>query len=177
MVIRGSYGIFYGRVPADFAAGEIRSDQYRFYTIFQPGTTDRSQISIEGLPYTIEWMLPEEVPSPYTRQFGLGVSRQLTADSAIDIDYEGARGYHEFFPRNDINPLDPLTFTRPLPQYEQVFMMRTDGSSVYDALEVEYRKRFGHNYELRGSYTLSRAENDFDEPHFAGQAFKRGSAA
>lgn len=174
-VVRGSYGIFYGRVPADFANGEIRSDQYRFYTIFFPGTTNKEEINLDGLPYQLEWLLPEKVPIPYTEKFSIGFSKQLSDNYAIDFDYLGARGFHEYFARRDIN-LPGSDGTRPLPQYQEVFLLRADGRSFYDALEVIFRSRLGRNHQLRASYTLSKAENDFDEPHFAGQLFKRGPA-
>lgn len=174
--VRGNYGIFYGRVPTDFANGEIKSDQYSTYVVFQPGTTNKDEISLEGLPYQIEWLLPNRVPVPFTRQFSVGFSRELTQDLALDVDYVGIRGYHEYFARRDVNPPDPVTRNRPLPQYLEVFLLATDGRSNFDALEIVLRKRIGQRYQLRGSYTLSKAENDFDEPHFAGQLFRRGPA-
>lgn len=71
--------------------------------------------------------------------------------------------------------MDPATFTRPLPQYQEVFVTRTDGRSFYDALQLILRKRWSRNYQFRASYTLSKAENDFDDILF-GLLFKRGPA-
>jgi hypothetical protein len=173
--VRGSWGIYYGRVPSDFANGEIKSDQYRTYLVFGPGTTDKEEIDLEGLPYQIEWLLPERVPMPYSTQLDLGVSRELGADFAIDVDYVAIRGHNEYFARNDVNTPNP-DYSRPLPQYLEVFVMRTDGRSRLDALEVALRKRLGGGHDIRVAYTLSKAENDFDEPHFAGQLFKWGPA-
>lgn len=174
--VRGSWGIYYGRVPSDFANGEIKSDQYRTFLVFNPGTTDTTGISLDGVPYQIEWMLPRRVPMPYATHLDLGVSRELGADFAVDVDYVAVRGYKEYFARNDVNPPNP-DFSRPLPQYLEVFVMRTDGRSRLDALEVVLHKRLGAGHRVRVAYTLSKAENDFDEPHFAGQLFKRGPAS
>ena len=173
--VRGSWGIYYGRVPSDFPNGEAKSDQYRTYLVFGPGTTDRDEIDLEGLPYQIEWLLPERVPMPYSTQLGLGVSRELGADFAVDVDYVAIRGHNEYFARNDINTPNP-DYSRPMPQYLEVFVMRTDGRSRLDALEVALRRRLGAGHAVRVAYTLSKAENDFDEPHFAGQLFKWGPA-
>ncbi len=176
-VLRGGYGLFYGRVETDLPYGEIRSDQYRTYTVFAPGTTNKADINLAGRPYTLEWLLPRTVHTPYASQFSVGAGRQLTADVALDVSYVGSRGRGQIFARNDVNPLSPATFTRPLPQYEAVYVARTDGASSYDGLHVVLRKRFGGKTQFRLSYTLSKAENDFDDWHFAGHAFGKGPAA
>ena len=175
-VVRGSYGVYFGQIIDDIPLGEIRSDKYRIFTVFNPGTTNKEDIDLGGLPYRVDGLLPKEVSNPFTRQFSIGISRQLTEDLALDVDYIGSRGYNFLFPVNDINPIDQATGSRPLPQYNEVYEARTDGKSYYNALQIVFRKRYSHDNQFRASYTLSKAENDFDDPFFSGPGFMRGPA-
>lgn len=175
-IVRGGYGNFYGRILTTLAFAERASDHYRFYNVFFPGTSDPGAIDLEGLPYQVDALLPPSVETPYSVQFSLGMSRQLAPTLALDVDLVGSRGYHETFARHNVNPLDPATFTRRLPQYQEVYVARDDGRSSYDALRLALRRLWSGRYELRASYTLSKAENDFDDPIFAGLGFGRGPA-
>ena len=178
IVIRGGYGIYFGQIISDITFGEIRSDNYRIYNVLNPGTTNKAEIDLETLPYQIDGLLPEEVSNPYSNQFSIGLSKQLTDNFAVDIDYNGSRGFNHIFARHDINPVDPTMKTRPMPQYNEVYVARTTGKSFYDALQVVLRKRSSHHYQFRASYTFAKAENDFDDEFFvAPGSFLRGPAA
>ena len=174
--IRGGYGIFYGNIIADIPAQEIWYDQYRIYLVMGPGTNKKEEVNLEGIPTPIGLILPEKVPIPYTQQISIGVSQQLTDDLTFDIDYINVRGFNQILLRNDVNPRDPNTGTRPLPDYGEINVARTDGKSFYNALQCVLRKRMSHNYQFRLFYTLSKVENDFDDP-FIGSYFERGPAS
>ncbi|MEE4311912.1 MAG: TonB-dependent receptor [candidate division KSB1 bacterium] len=177
-VVRGGYGIFYGQIIADIPYSEIRIDDYRIYNVYNPGTTNKADIDLSGLPYQVDGLLPQNVSIPYNEHFSIGLSRQLTDDFAIDIDYIGSRGHNYIFIHRDINLIDPETLNRSLPQYKEVFVGRNDGRTYYDALQIVLRKRFSGSYQFRASYTLANAENDFDDWYFvAPGSFLRGPAS
>ena len=175
-ILRGGYGIFYGRIPTTLAFAERSSDAYRFYNVFFPGTTDPDAIDLTGRPFQVDSLLPENLETPYSTQFSLGLSHQLTSSLALDVDLIGSRGYHEILGRSDVNPLDPATFSRPLPQFQEIYVARGDGRSFYDALQIALHRPWSGKFGFRASYTQSEAENDFDDPIFAGLGFGRGPA-
>ena len=57
------------------------------YTVINPGTTNKDDIDFQGWLYQIAYLMPKEVPMPYSKQVSIGVSRQFTDDFALDIDY------------------------------------------------------------------------------------------
>jgi hypothetical protein len=126
----------------------------------------------------------EDRAVPYTDEFTLGYERQLAANLAVSADYVRAAGRAQLMSL-DLNPgLRATTAaTSPLVRqgsatlneaYEALrvtypgFANFTTGVTQpvnvgkidYDALLVSVNKRFGHNYETRVSYTLSKSRGN-----------------
>jgi hypothetical protein len=51
----------------------------------------------------------------------------------------------------------PQNFFVTNPQFANVYLVGNNGNSTYNALQVEYEKRFGHGWVYQGSYTWSKA--------------------
>ena len=173
-IIRGGYGIFYGNLTAQFGFEELLLGKYPIYAIPNPAATDRNKINFEGLSYDLGWILPEKVPMPYSQKFLIGLSKDFNNEFAVDIDFIRIRGFNQPFALNDINPVDPNNQSRPIPQYNEIWMVRTDGKTFYDAMEIVIRKRFINNYLFRITYTLAKTVNYFDDYKYSGKVFQKG---
>jgi hypothetical protein len=51
----------------------------------------------------------------------------------------------------------PQNFFVTNPQFANVYLVGNNGNSTYNAMEVEYEKRFSHGWVYQGSYTWSKA--------------------
>jgi hypothetical protein len=174
-VVRGNYGVYYSRMPTAYAVGEQIGDVAPIYFIPGPGTTDLDEISLDGVSPGIMLILPSEFQTPYSHQVSLGLSRQIIRDVAVDVQYVGIWGHNEVYRQNDINPLDASTFQRPLDQYGDVKLARNDGRSNYNAIHFVLRSRPRSYAQFRAFYSLSWANNDFDDTFFT-PMFARGPA-
>jgi len=121
---------------------------------------------------------------PYTDEITLGYERQLVANLAVSVDYVRSMGRAQLM-QIDLNPglRATTTATSPLVRlgsatlnqaYDElratypgfanfttaVTQPLNVGKIDYDALLVSLNKRFGHNYEMRVSYTYSNSRGN-----------------
>jgi hypothetical protein len=121
---------------------------------------------------------------PYSDELTLGYERQLAADLAVSADYVRAAGRAQLM-QIDLNPGLRATTAATSPLVRQGSATLNDayealratypgfsnfttavtqplnvGKIDYDALLVSVNKRFGHHYEARVSYTLSKSRGN-----------------
>jgi hypothetical protein len=62
----------------------------------------------------------------------------------------------------------PQNFFVTNPQFANVYLIGNNGNSTYNAMEVEYEKRFSHGWVYQGSYTWSKAmgENELGSTQY-----------
>jgi hypothetical protein len=131
---------------------------------------------------TIQFADPN-LRTPYTEQGTLALERQLTSDMAITASYIWSRGVQLFAVRdlnvgapgpdatytiNDSGGHAVGTFTTPVyltanrvdPRYQRVLQDENGLKSFYNALAVQFRKRFTHGLQAAVSYTWSHAIDD-----------------
>ena len=103
--------------------------------------------------------------NPYTEQFNVGYSWQLSATSVIEADYSHVLGLHES-KSVQINPKSPLLPGRLLtaafnaanvPALGSITDFASVGRSRYDGLSIAYRRRLSKRFSLNTSYVLSKA--------------------
>ena len=112
--------------------------------------------------------VPENFRSAESEMWNLGVQRQLTDSSALDVSYVGTRGLHLFHNRMINTPLAPGTgpidprrpFYSLVPGIQTIYSNESTGDSYYQALQTKLTKRFSHGLEGLVSYTWSRSIDD-----------------
>jgi hypothetical protein len=145
--------------------------------------------SATGLPtgaISLQFADPKSFRTPYTQQGTLAIEHQLTRDTAITVSYIWSRGIG-LFTQRDLNlgaPVGPYTYTiqdaagnnvstyttpvfvignRVDPRYSKILQVENGGQSWYNALAVQFEKRFSHGLQAQVNYTWSHAIDDGNE--------------
>src|SRR5262245_42284210 len=121
-------------------------------------------------------MSPDSV-MPYTQQWNIGYSRQLSNNYALEVDYIHVLGLHEYFrrrintrvPGNTLTNIDGKTVTNArllaadflkagldANRLADVIVEDSIGRSRYDGLNIQLKKRFSNRFTFQTSYVLSR---------------------
>jgi Carboxypeptidase regulatory-like domain/TonB dependent receptor len=130
-----------------------------------------------------------KVRTPYTQQWHLGFQYQLPSETVLEISYAGSRGrnLYNFYNGNQAVPNATFCTTAPNtpqdcptdarrpaqqcddstfpPTCNDVFdtgidLLRTDGFSNYNSLQVRLEKNFSHGLQFQASYTYAHALDD-----------------
>ncbi len=186
LVVRGSAGLFFDRVPLRALANALLSAS---------NTTDLANLRQRNISLTpgqagapvFPSILPAPVPSvtlfslttmqrdlqnAYSRQASLEVERQVGRYGTASVGYSYLRGTGILMSINQNVPSCVAAGTnngcRPIADYASNSQYRSAGESTYHALLVSLAKRpaaWGH---YRVSYTWSKAENNVGEFFFSG---------
>jgi hypothetical protein len=176
--VRGGYGLFYTRYPAQYLLQTI--------AINPPfaGTFTNSQQIVNGTPrLTLDRPYPASgsqtgfSPAGFDRDFILPRNEQwnVTAErgvgwrTSVSVGYVGNRGTHLFRSVN-VNALtmNPQTgqITRPYSSTfgtNSILVRRTDGTSIYHAMVLEIRRSSGRNLQFQGNWTWAKGLDDTGE--------------
>ena len=124
--------------------------------------------------------------SPYTQQGTLAVEHQFARDIAVTASYIWTRAIGLFTQRdlNLGNPVGPYTYTiqdaagnnvstyatpvfiignRVDPRYAKILQVENGGQSWYNALALQFEKRFSHGFTAQANYTWSHAIDDANQ--------------
>jgi Carboxypeptidase regulatory-like domain/TonB dependent receptor len=103
--------------------------------------------------------------TPYSNQASVGVQRQITTDSSIEVNYVYTHGTGEEVVHNANLTYNPATganypFTtdiahRPFPDWGVVLLEYLGGYSNYHGTDVTFTKRFSHRWQATATYTLA----------------------
>ncbi|MGH9482732.1 MAG: hypothetical protein ACRD1L_11650, partial [Terriglobales bacterium] len=169
-VIRAGYGIYYANLQTLQNFSEDRNFSQSVVQIscsasalgttacpsypsaFAAGQTPQS------IPPTVTVLAPN-YRNPYSEQYNLGYSRQLSPNFSLHVD-----GVYELSLRDyrtvDLNiPLGSAT-TRPLPQFARILQHNPISKSKYKALYVRADRRFANRFQFLASYSLSSCYDD-----------------
>ena len=176
-VLRGSYGIFYGRQNMLSQVGSITDNGVQQFGIFCNSTFAFSCFGAATRPPT--WPGIQNVPPSGGIPFGASVrvfdknyanpriyttngqfEQELRRDLSLFFDFTHAQGVHltRFLNYNRTGPLMPAT---PLfPTLGDVFVTSAVGKSVYNGFTVGMRKRMSKHYQFEWNYVLSKDKDD-----------------
>jgi hypothetical protein len=118
MVVRGSYGIFYNRLPGatitrlqqlggtvrkSFTLSDTSATQFPAAPVFPATFTSLSQVNSVLSPSSINsgFAIPT-LATPYVQEWNLTVEQQLSKNMSLSIGYIGSRGL-KFLQRSDLN--------------------------------------------------------------------------
>ena len=131
--------------------------------VFPTGTTG-GPLSLRTIDYHIK--------QPRGWTYNVNVQRDLAGSWAAMVGYAGSRGYNlvnaiEGNPvvpivRSDGTSFFPAGAPRRNPAWSSIDYRRSDGHSVYNALQSSLMKRFSAGYQVQLSYTLSKAMDNAD---------------
>jgi outer membrane receptor for ferrienterochelin and colicin len=187
-VIRGGYGIFYGRTPAIMIGTAHSNNGINVQTLNFTGSLIPAYPAIYTsiptgvtLPKPTIFAFDPNFQNPKVQQSSLGIERGLTNDLAVSVTYQYVKGSD--LPRTiDINVSNPVTVTvpvvsaatgaslgnasftrytgRPFTNFARILQFQSSANSQYNGLTVDLQKRFSNNWQMRLAYTYSKVRDD-----------------
>jgi hypothetical protein len=175
-VLRGSAGIFYGRIPGLALASSRSTNGSRGQTIFR-----NSGFNPDGcLPVYPNLVAPSCVQSPFnpdvfvfdkdfqnprTTSYSLGWEQEVVPNYAVLVKYNYAKGDHitRFVNRND--PLLGSPWVGVLPGGNGLGVLtvvESTAKSLYQGITLGLTKRPSHNMQFQAYYTYSKDKSDDD---------------
>lgn len=181
-VVRGGYGVFYGRTPAIMIGTAHSNNGVNVQTITFTGALIPSYpnvyasvpIGAAAPPPTI-FAFDDEYENPQVRQGSLGVERGLTGDILVGVMYQSVRG-EDLTRSTDINFGTAVDYTskvstggevtyrkyttRPFTHFSRIIQFQSSARSRYDGVTVDLQKRFAKNWQARVAYTYSTVKDN-----------------
>jgi hypothetical protein len=178
-VVRGGWGMYYGRTPSIMTGTAMSQNgiQVQTYTLTSNFPT---YPNILTAPPTLNrtpdiYVFAHDYVQPLTHQYSLNVEQALGNDYALTIGYLGVRGEHLSRTR-DINRFAPVPFTlnystggstqilryngRPNTAFGRISLFDSGADSYYHGGFVQLTKRFSHNFQVQTSYTYAKVIDD-----------------
>jgi outer membrane receptor protein involved in Fe transport len=181
-VIRGGYGIFYGRTPSIMIGTADSGNAINVQTITFTGALVPKYPSVFAtiptgatLPKPSIQFFDPAFQNPQVHQASLGVDRALSSDVAVSVSYMFVAGRSLALSR-DFNVGDPVPTavpiqgggsvtvdrfpTRPFTNFDRVVRFESTGRSNYNGATIEVKKRFGGRFLGNLAYTLSHVKDN-----------------
>ena len=187
-VVRGGYGIFYGRTPAIMIGTAHSNNGINVQTLSFSGALIPTYPNVYSaiptgvvLPKPTIFAFDPNFQNPKVQQGSLGIERGLTNDIAVSVTYQYVKGSD--LPRTiDINVSTPTTVTvpvfsaasgaqigtssftrytgRPFTNFARILQFQSSANSLYNGLTLDLQKRFSNNWQMRLAYTYSKVKDD-----------------
>ena len=182
-MVRGGYGIFYGRTPSIMVGTAHSNNGINVQTLTFTGTGVPTYPNILSAiptgaappPATI-FVFSKDYVQPYVQQGSFGVEYQIMKDTSLTVSYLGVRGVklQRTIDRNLAPPVlktlptkdgPQVTFPffgnpRPLSHFLRIATFESDANSIYHGMTISLNKRFSQNYQLMMAYTYSKVIDD-----------------
>ena len=95
----------------------------------------------------------------YAQDWSLSVQQSLSNSTIATVSYVGTKGTN-VMNRAYTNLINPLTGTRPYPQFGQIELRDNESDSSFNALQGSIQRRFARGWLLGANYMWSHAIND-----------------
>ena len=183
-VIRGGAGLFYADIQANqvidqqifngeqsiqASVSKTASSNINLSQPFGSVTGDQFVSGAVPAPQQAVQIMAHDVHTPRSFQASIGAERQFGKDWTLSGDFVHWRVYNDWI-RTDANlvydpttgfNVNPTVVPRPNQKFTTILTFTTPNAagSLYDGLQMELRKRFGHGLSFATSYTLSRLKD------------------
>ncbi|HQQ78140.1 MAG TPA: TonB-dependent receptor [Thermoanaerobaculia bacterium] len=179
-VVRGGYGMFYGRTPSIMIGTAHSNNGINVQTLTFQGASQPTYPNIfpsipSGvvLPKPTIFVFDPNFENPLVHQASLGIEHAVTPDVAVALSYLYAKGTH-LQRSTDINvgSAGTTTYTdasgntytilkynaadRPFSNFGRVIQFQSTADSEYNGATLEINKRFSKNWQARIAYTFSK---------------------
>jgi hypothetical protein len=185
-VLRGGYGIFFGRTPAIMLGTahsqngiQVTGVSLNCTLVPNPCPTYPAIFSAPPSAGGVNpnlYLFAHDYAQPYVQQGRLGIERELFANTSLSVNYLYFRGVHLSRTR-DVNLAPPVattltdpasqTFsvlrhpaTRPIPGFARISLFESTADSRYNALAIELKRRFSRGFQFIAAYTFSSAKDN-----------------
>ncbi len=184
-VVRGGYGIYYGRTPSIMTATATSQNGLQVLNLDVSGSATFVPAypnNLSGPPTGAALATPNlyvfnrDYVQPYIQQGSLGAEVELGNNWSAGISYLFVKGTH-LSRSNDVNLSDPVSAafpistggtmtvlrfssTRPAANFRRITEFQSSANSVYHGAAFSLNKRFSHHFQAGASYTLSKAIDD-----------------
>jgi Carboxypeptidase regulatory-like domain len=159
-VIRGGAGMFFDRTGPSPISDLLHFNGVRLqrFIVLNPSFPATPQ-QIASVPTSVVSLDPR-ARIPHAIQYGIGIERQLTANSSMAVNYSGTRGIDQF--RSiDVNAPPPPTYAaRPNATLGQDRQLQSEGYLKNNALELSFRGRPNRFFFGQAQYTLGKTYNN-----------------
>jgi len=176
-VLRGSYGIFYGRQNMLSQVGSITDNGVQQFgiacgssfgcTVAQPLPTWPNIVAVPPSGGTVPGssirVFSRDYANPRIYTTNAQFEQQIANDVTLYFDFTHSQGVHltRFINLNRTGdpPLPPFG-SAPFPTLGDVFVTSAVGKSLYNGFTVGMRKRFSRHYQFEWNYVLSKDMDD-----------------
>lgn len=170
IVLRGGYGIFYGRTPSIMTGTSMSQNgiQVQTYTLRQGDVGLPVYPAILAAPPAVSrrpdiYVFDPNFKQPMTHQWSFNYEMQVGRDYGITLGYLGVNGTSLGRTR-DVNLLTPVLQPNGILRYPgrinanfgRISMFDAGGASIYHGSFLQVSKRYSRHFLLQSSYTLSK---------------------
>jgi len=177
-ILRGGYGIYHDLILShNLIVAAVRNPPfYRRATIRDPRQGalpigGYEQILESGTPELRVERFPRDAAQPYVQQWNFNIEQTIDSDHSLRIGYVGSRGRNLMSMVEDANLAEPtvlpdgrLFFPEDGQNINSVFGRirdrRFEADSFYNALNVQFRRRFTDGLQGQLSYSFSKSIDD-----------------
>jgi hypothetical protein len=168
-IIRGSFGLFYDRIPLRATSNALQRDGSKYIVAILSRTSPGAPVFPNALATQPTTLITKPsitridplIKNNSSQQANLQIERELPFDSSISVGYIYLRGFNIIMSRNANVPRCGAAIDSNLcradPAFGNISRYEGSGDSYYNGMVVSFNKRHGKWVSVRASYTLSKA--------------------